>query len=253
VDRDKGGGSEFDALRDYTIGMDHRSIDWKHSARHRRLVAKEYRSERNHPVVLAIDTGHLMSIPIGGVPKLDHAINSALLMTYFALNSGDRVGLFAFDSKVRSHSEPRGGIRNFHRLQRQTAELNYQAEETNFTLGLAELASRLSRRTLIVLLTDFTDTITAELMIENMQRLARKHLVVFVTSRDPSLEDLTLARPRSALDMQRAVVAADFIRERELVLERLRRLGVHCLDSHPGKVSTDLINRYLEIKRRELL
>jgi len=253
IDKKRGEGSEFDALREYVRGMDHRAIDWKHSARHRRLVAKEFRSERNHQVVLALDTGHLMSQPIENVPKLDHAINSALMLSYIALHTGDRVSMFAFDERVRSYTKPQGGVRTFDRIQRQSSDLEYRSCETNFTLGLAELATRLGRRSLVVLFTDFVDTITAELMLENVQRLVRKHLVIFVASQDPTLSKLALAEPMTMTDMHSSVIAANLVSERELVMQKLKRLGVQCLDVHPGQVSSSLVNNYLDIKRRELL
>jgi uncharacterized protein (DUF58 family) len=233
--------------------MDHRAMDWKHSARHRKLVCKEFRAERNHQIVIAVDTGYLMSEPLGGIPKLDHAINAALLLGYFSLRAGDRISLYAFDSKVRAFSEPQAGVGAFPRLQRMTADLDYQHDETNFTLALAELATRLRRRSLVVVLTDFVDSITAELMVENVQRLARRHLVLFVATRDPSLEAAATGMPVSVRDIGRSVVAGQFDREREVVIERLKRSGVHCIDSLPGQVSVDMLNRYLEIKRRELI
>ena len=88
-----------------------------------------------------------------------------------ALKTGDRVGLFAFDARVRLFAEPQGGVHAFGRLQRQTTALAYSAAETNFTLGLVELGQRLRRRSLVVVLTDFVDTVTAELMVENLARL----------------------------------------------------------------------------------
>ena len=78
---------------------------------------------------------------------------------------------------------PQRGIASFARIQRATAELDYHHQETNFTLGLAELATRLKRRALVILFTDFVDTVTAELLIESLQRVANKHVVVFVTQR----------------------------------------------------------------------
>lgn len=253
VDQSRGDGSEFESLRDWVPGFDLRAIDWKHSARHRKLVCKEFRAERNHPIVIAIDTGHLMSEPVGGIPRLDAAINAGLLLAYVSLRVGDRVGLFGFDSRVRLFSEPAAGVQSFPRLQRLTAELDYRTDETNFTLGLAELATRLTRRSLVVVLTDFTDTVTAELMVENVARLARKHLVLFVSLRNPGLGSVVEVQPRGFRDMAEAVVAADFIRERELVLERLRRFGVLSVDAPPGAVSSQLIDQYLHIKRRELV
>lgn len=252
-----GDGSEFDALRDYQPGFDRRAIDWKHSARHRRLVCKEFRSERNHQIILALDTGHLMREPIGGVPRLDHAINAALLLSYASLKGGDRVGLFGFDASVRLRAEPLGGVDRFPRLQRMTAALDYAAEETNFTLGLTLLSQQLQRRSLIVLFTDFVDTVTAELMVENLGRLSNRHLVLFVTLQDPELRSLVDAAPDSipgSMDsVARSVVADELRKERLVVFERLRRLGVQCLEAPYNRVGTDLINRYLAIKQREMI
>jgi len=252
VERFLGDGSEFESLREYVVGLDHRAMDWKSSARHRKLLCQEFRAERNHQVVLAVDAGQLMSEPVGGVPKLDHAINASLLLGWFCLRTGDRVGLIGFDERVRSWAEPAGGMHTFRRLQAMSAEIDYAHTETNFTLTLAELSTRLRRRSLVVLFTDFLDTVTAELMIDNVTRLARRHLVLFVAVRDPSLETRALARPRSLGTLHEAVVAGDFARERSIVLERLKRAGAHCIDTTPDQFSMALVNRYLDIKRREL-
>jgi uncharacterized protein (DUF58 family) len=252
VERFLGDGSEFESLREYVPGLDHRAIDWKSSARHRKLLCQEYRAERNHQVVLAVDAGQLMSEPVDGVPKLDHAINAAILLGWFCLRTGDRVGLIGFDEKVRTWAEPMGGMHAFQRLQAMSAEIDYRTVETNYTLTLAELSTRLKRRSLVVLFTDFLDTVTAELMIDNVTRLARRHLVLFVAVRDPSLETRALARPRSLRLVHEAVVAGDFMRERHVVLERLKRAGAHCIDVDPARFSMSLVNRYLDLKRREL-
>jgi len=253
AERYVGDGSEFEALREFVPGLDHRAIDWKATARHRRLLVQEFRAERNQQIVLAIDTGHLMREPIAGIPKLDHAINAGLLLGYFSLRAGDRVGLFAFDEGVRAYVEPTGGPGAFRRLQAATAALEYRATETNFTLGLAELATRLRRRSLVAVLTDFVDVVAGDLMIENLVRLSRRHLVLFVTLRDPGLGAIAGAAPHSADALHRAVVAGDFVRERERVLSRLRRAGIRTLDAAPERISVDLLNRYLDAQRRELI
>ncbi|MCA9679636.1 MAG: DUF58 domain-containing protein [Myxococcales bacterium] len=253
VERYIGDGSEFESLREYVPGLDHRAIDWKASARHIKLLCQEFRAERNHQVVMAIDAGHLMSEPLDGIPRLDHAINAGLLLSWFCLRTGDRVGLVGFDDQIRTWADPLGGVHNFARLQHLTADLAYRRVETNFTLALAEITTRLRRRSLVVLITDFLDTITAELMVENVLRLSRRHLVLFVALRDPGLERRALAVPRSVTTLHEAVVANDFARERQIVIERLRLAGVHCIDTEPARFSMNLLNRYLDIKRRELI
>ncbi|HLH89832.1 MAG TPA: DUF58 domain-containing protein [Xanthobacteraceae bacterium] len=253
VQEQRGEGTEFDALREYTAGLDSRFIDWKHSARHRKLLSKEFRTERNHQIILAFDTGYLMVDPVDGLPRLDHAINAGLLLAWISLQGGDFVGLLAFDEVLRQYHQPRRGVANFPRLQRATAGLDYRHSETNFTLGLAELGARLQRRALVILFTDFVDTVTAELMIEATQRIARRHVVVFVTLRDAILHGLADAPPVSFGAVAQSVIAHGFLRERLTVFERLQRIGIHCLDVPSRSLPVGLINRYLMIKQRGLL
>jgi uncharacterized protein (DUF58 family) len=253
VQQERGEGTEFDALRDYVPGLDHRFMDWKHSARHLKLLCKEFRTERNHHVVLSFDTGYLMCEPLDGVPRLDHAINAGLLLAWISLRSGDLVGTYGFDAAVRHYHQPVRGVSSFGRVQRAAAGLDYQHAETNFTLGLAELSVRLKRRALVILFTDFVDTVTAELLIESMQRVATRHVVIFVTLRDPLLQRTVDAAPERFETVAQAVIAHDFLLDRRVVLERLQRLGVHCLDVSIGELSTALVNRYLMIKQRGLL
>lgn len=250
---ERGEGTEFEALRDYAPGHDPRHVDWKRSARHRKLLAKEFRTERNHPIVLAFDTGRLMREPIDGLARLDHAVNAGLVLASLALRAGDLVGLYGFDAALRSYHAPLRGIERFPRLQRATAELAYRPEETNYTLGLASLGQRLRRRALVILFTEFVDTITAELMIESLGRMANRHVVVLVTLRDESLERSLDAAPADLETVAEAVVAEHFRRDRSVVFERLARLGLHTLDVRPGGLSVALVNRYLDIKSRGLL
>jgi uncharacterized protein (DUF58 family) len=249
----KGEGAEFEALREHSPGLDSRFIDWKHSARHRKLLCKEFRIERNHQVVMAFDTGHLMLEPVDGITRLDHAINAGLVLAWVSLQGGDLVGTYGFDARIRQFMGPVRGVSSFARLQRATAELDYHHQETNFTLGLAELNARLKRRALVILFTDFVDTITAELLIESMQRVANRHLLVFVTQRGSALQNAVDASPRQFADVAQAVIAQDFLRERSIVFERLERLGIHCLDVPSHGLPVALINRYLLIKQRGLI
>jgi uncharacterized protein (DUF58 family) len=250
---DLGSGSEFHALNEFHTGMDRRTIDWKQSARHGTLLAKEFRAERNHPVILALDTGRLMCEPLAGLPRIDHALNAALLLAYVSLKAGDRAGLYGFDARPNISSGPLSGPNAFAHIQRLAASVDYSTEETNFTLGLTQLHGQLSRRSLVVVFTDFADTTSAELMLDNVARLLSEHLVIFVIMRDDELEDMARQAPAGADDVSRAVVAAALLRERELVVTRLRRLGVQIVEAPADQIGPALISRYLDLKRRDLL
>ncbi|HEV7659537.1 MAG TPA: DUF58 domain-containing protein [Allosphingosinicella sp.] len=248
-----GEGAEFEALASYRQGMDRRAIDWKQSARHSALIAKEYRTERNNNIVMALDSGRAMSEPLGAIPRVDRAVSAALLTAYVALKGGDRVGLFAFDSHPRAASLPIGGPRAFATLQRVAASIGYSTSETNYTLGIATLAADLTRRSLIIVFTEFADTISAELMLSAVGMLLKRHLVLFVVAKDEELEALAAAEPATSEDVSRAVTAAGLLRERRLVLTRLRHLGVHVLEAAAAEAGPALVDTYLGFKRRSLL
>lgn len=253
IQRIVGSGSEFEALKEFQAGHETRHIDWKHSARHRRLLVKDMQVERNHQIILAHDTGYLMREPIDGVPKLDHAINAALKLAWVGLSTGDQIGLYAFADSPRLFVAPQGGKRAFAPLRLATQDVAYVSRETNFTLGLSALNQRLGRRSLIILFTDFVDTVSAELLVENVGVLSRKHVVVFATPKDPFAEAYLDQPPQGLTDATRAVVAETFAHERRLVFDRLRRLGVDVLDVPHQGLSTALLNTFLSIKERNLL
>ena len=136
--RRAGQGREFEALKDYQPGMGRRMIDWKRSARHGKLLAREFRVEENNNIVLAIDSGRLMCEPVDGVPKVDRAVTAALLSAFIALKGGDLVSLFSFDSRPRVTSGAVRGSGSFAMIQKRAAEIDYSSEETNFTLALID-------------------------------------------------------------------------------------------------------------------
>ena len=249
--RDRGDGSEFDALTEFQPGMDRRLVEWKQSARHVRLLAKEVRAERNHQLVFAIDTGRAMCEPVAGAARVDWSINASLMLAYVALKLGDRVSFFGFDSRPHLMTGFVSGTRAFSLLQAQTAKLDYSTDESNYTLSLTALAERLQRRSMLIVFTDFTDTVNAELMVESITRLARRHLIVFVTFADEELETLRDAEPRTAEDVARAVIAQRLLLERGVVLARLRRLGVHIVDAPVRQLGQALVGAYDMLRRQE--
>ncbi|MFV2053535.1 DUF58 domain-containing protein [Aliiroseovarius sp. YM-037] len=249
----RGEGSEFHQLRDFTAGMDPRMIDWKRSARHGGLVARETHAERNHQIIMCVDNGYLMREVIDGLPKIDRAINGALATTWAAGLGGDLVGFYSFDSRPRLYLPPAPGRAAFNRIRMEAASLEYNSVESNHTLALAHLNGQLNRRSMIVVFSDFVDQITAELLVENLAVLSRHHLLMFVALRDPSLERTVNPEDPSLGNVAMAVSAAQIHRERQIVLDQLRRLGVVCLDIEPDKLTPELVSAYLDIKAREMI
>jgi uncharacterized protein (DUF58 family) len=248
-----GDGTEFHQLQDFTPGMNVKSIDWKRSARRRSLVAKDMHAERNHNVILCLDTGYLMQQDVAGLSRLDHAVTAALAMAWAAAIGGDRVGYFSYDVRPHHLESPGPGRRSFSRMRSWSAELFPEPRETNHTLAMSVLNAHTPKRSLIVVFTEFIDTTSAELLLDTLAVLARRHLIVFVAIRDPDLDRLVASSPKT-MDMAAQIVSAhQSLAERRLVIERLNRLGVTVIDARPGTITTKLISTYLEIKTRELI
>ena len=248
-----GEAGEFDTLEAYAPGMDIRSIDWKASARHMAPRVRRFRLERNQRVVACLDTGRLMADPINGLQRLDHGIHTLLLAGYAAARAGDLVGLHAYGAEPRIHVPPAAGVRQLKRLARACARLHYEDAETNHVHGLRDLLVRLKRRSLVIIFTDFVDSITAELMLETIGYLVQRHFVMFVALDDELIEAPLRHEPHTPEDLSRAVVAGGLRQDRLRVLRRLERMGVNVVHGPPGRLAMELINRYLRIKKRGLI
>jgi uncharacterized protein (DUF58 family) len=251
--RIRGEGTQFEALSEYEPGMDRRRIDWKASARHARLYARENESERNNQIVFAFDCGQAMCEPVDGLPRIDRAVSAALTCAYVALKGGDKVALFGFARRPQLMTPFIADARAFYRLQSAAAGLDYEPVEPNFTLALATLTARLQRRSLVVVFSDFTDPTAAELMVESLGRLVGKHLVLFVTMTDSEVEDLITAPPGDIATLARSVTADSLAQQRKLVLTRLRRLGIDVLEAPWESIGPRLIDRYLAIRNSEAI
>jgi uncharacterized protein (DUF58 family) len=249
----RGGAWEFESLRDYTPGDDVRLLDWKATARRRKPIVRNQEAERNQTLLLLVDCGRLMNAEVEGGAKVDHAVNTALVLAHVALARGDRVGLSTFSHTVHAWVSPRAHLGQNRLITEALYDLRGNFSETDHGLCLRLLAARHPKRALLVVLTDFVDAETSAEMVAHLQVAARRHLVLFCALKDPFLERAARSRPRTAAEGFRKAAAVDLLRERRQVLERLRQMGIHVLDVEPTGVTAPLINRYLEITFRGLL
>ncbi|WP_338426942.1 DUF58 domain-containing protein [Sphingopyxis kveilinensis] len=248
--RFRGEGTEFEALAEYQPGMDRRAIDWNASARHVKLLAKEYRVERDNRVVLAIDAGRTMAEPVGGMPRVDRAVSAALLLAYVGLKLNDRISLFSFAARPQALTPAYMHTQDFPALQRAAGLIDYAPVESNFTLALTTLSAQLNRRSLIILFTEFADATSADLMIRAAGRLVKKHRLLFIVMRDDEVEAEERRHPESAADVTRANVAAAMLADRQLVIARLRRLGADVIEVPADDMAASAVEAYLGIKRQ---
>lgn len=251
--RRPGGENEFERLRPYVPGDPYRHIDWRATARRNDFVTREFGQEVNQNLILLLDCGRMMSAGNGELTSFDHALNAALMMGQVALRHGDRVGLLAFDDKVRAWLPPKGGARAGSRLIRGTYDVFPSLVEPDYSMAFRHLSRHVRRRSLVVLFTSVVDAPSAGLVDSLVKALGTRHLPVCVWIRDQEVHTLLegpLAKPEDAYVRG---AASELVHWREASLAKARRRGALVVDAAPGELTPALLARYLEVKARRLL
>ncbi|SDJ33739.1 Uncharacterized conserved protein, DUF58 family, contains vWF domain [Frankineae bacterium MT45] len=244
--RQRGQGSEFDSLREYVAGDDVRSIDWRASARHRDTVVRTWRPERDRHIVLALDTGRSAAARIGDAPRLDAALDAALLLGALAAHAGDRVAMIAADIRVQARLPLSGRRDTLARLVGALTPLEASLVETDPQLLAAEIRRTSSKRALVVLFTSLDET-AADGLLSAVAALAQRHFVVVASVTDPRLVELAATRG-SATDAYTAAAAELALQARSAVAERLTRLGAVVVQAPAETFASKVADSYLDLK-----
>ena len=250
--RTRGQGTEFDSLRDYVEGDDVRSIDWRATARRRATVVRTWQPERDRHIVLVLDTSRTSAGRVGDIPRLDAAMDAALLLAALASRAGDRVDLIAGDRRV--HRKVVGSSRTtlLSDLVTAMAPLEPALLEADWPMLVSEVA-RLSRhRGLVVLLTPLEPSAIEESLLPPLGVLAQRHRVVLASVSDPALGQMR-ARVGETREVYDAAAAERTIALRQRTAAALGRLGVEVLDADPEHLPVTLADHYLLLKSRGLL
>ncbi|WP_426999187.1 DUF58 domain-containing protein [Pseudarthrobacter sp. N5] len=243
----RGAGTEFDSLRDYVRGDDVRSIDWRATARQSAVVVRTWRPERDRRVVIMLDTSRTAAARIDDEPRLDTGIEAALLLAVLAERGGDRVDFFAFDRRVRGRAGSTGRGNLLGQLVQAMAPLEAELIELDWQQIPGQIRALSPHRSLVVLLTSLDGGAPEEGLLPMAALLARQHMVVVASVRDPMLG--TMLRERNtATEVFRAAAAERTLLEREAVSLQLRQLGVEVVDAEPHQLPPLLADSYIRLK-----
>ncbi|HKT04496.1 MAG TPA: DUF58 domain-containing protein [Rugosimonospora sp.] len=247
VIRGRGQGTEFDALREYVMGDDVRSIDWRASARRSDVVVRTWRPERDRRVVCVIDTGRTSAARVGDEPRLDASIDAALLLGALANRAGDRVDLLAIDTAVRAAVDSGSSRTLLPRLVNALAPLEPALVETDFGLVAGEVLRRERKRALVVLFTALEPGALGEGLLPVLTPLTARHKVVVAAVHDPAVAELT-ARRGDLAAVYGAAAAHRTLAERDRVRLALIRRGVEVVDAPAEVFAAKVADAYLAMK-----
>jgi uncharacterized protein (DUF58 family) len=244
----RGGGTEFDQLREYTVDDESRRIDWSATARSGRPIVRTFRAERNQHVVVLFDNGRVMAGRVGGVPRAEYAMDAALLVTTVATRLGDRCGLLAFDRTVRAVVPPSHGRDQVGRVTDALYELEPALAESDYRGAFHQTLARFRKRSLIVLLTDLVEQAVGESLLPALPVLTRSHLLLVGAIQDPQVRAWADGPVDDADGAYRQAAAARTLRARERAAVRLRAAGATVVDVPPERLASELGDAYLEFK-----
>lgn len=243
----RGAGTEFDSLREYVVGDDVRSIDWRSTARRGEVVVRTWRPERDRRVLIIVDTGRLAAARLGDAPRLDAQIETTLLMAALATRAGDRVDVVALDTELRAQVRGKSGPALMSALADALAPVEAKLTETDWTLLTATAQAVLSQRALVVVLTALDGSGSYAGMLRALATLARSHVVVVASAQDPGLSRLRLERSDAESVYVAAAAERDLV-ELDAVRTRLRRAGVEVVEAEPARIAPALADAYLSLK-----
>jgi uncharacterized protein (DUF58 family) len=252
----RGQGTEFDSLREYVVGDDVRSIDWRATARRADVVVRTWRPERDRRVVIVLDTGRTAAGRVGvdptagdpgGWPRLDWSMDAALLLAALASRAGDHVDFLAHDRVTRAGVFGASRTELLARLVDAMAPLKPALVESDATAMVSAIVGRTRRRALVVLMTDLNASALDEGLLPVLPQLSAKHRVIVAAVTDPRVDQLAAGRSDAAA-VYDAAAAERSRNDRWRIASRLRHSGVDVIDAPPTELAPALADRYLAMK-----
>ena len=251
--RQRGMGREFESLREFRQGDEFRNICWTATARRGKVVTRLFQVERSQAVWLVIDAGRLLRARVGELSKLDLAVNAGLSLAQIALYSGDRVGLLVYGRKIQQRVGLGRGLPHMRQIMEGLAAAHEEVAEADHLLAASFLLQLQKQRSLIIWITDLADTSMTPEVVESASQILSKHLLLFTVIAQADLLVQAGKYPEDADEMYNTVAAQEMVQRREALLTRIRNKGALALEVNPGRLTTTLVNQYLQIKERSLI
>lgn len=245
--------SEFDQIRDYVWGDDIRTINWKATAKKAKLMANQYQDERSQQIFNVIDMGRVMMMPFNNLSLLDYSINASLVLSNTALYRHDKAGLLTFNTAIQTFMQAERRNNTMARMLEILYKQDTRFEESNFELLYAAIKRMIPHRSLLILYTNFESEISLSRQISYFQGIARNHLLLIVLFENTEITKFRQEEAKTLEAIYNQTIAEKFIYDKRKIVKELNRHGILAILSRPSELSVNLINKYLELKARNLI
>ncbi|PZD77301.1 DUF58 domain-containing protein [Mesonia sp. K7] len=244
---------EFEQIKNYVLGDDIRTINWKATAKNNHLMVNQYQDEKSQPIYNIIDASRVMKMPFNGLKLLDYAINSSLAISNIVLKKHDKIGLLTFSHKLINFMSASSRKAQLQQILEYLYNINTKFLDADFGMLYAQIKRRINQRSLILLYTNFEHISGLKRQLPYLKMINRSHLLVVVFFENTEVSKITEQHSDQLGDIYEQTVATDFVTDKQLMVKELQKHGIQTILTKPEELTVNSINKYLEIKARGLI
>jgi uncharacterized protein (DUF58 family) len=239
---------EFEHIRKYSKGDDYRTINWKATAKHNKLMVNQYQDEKSQNIFSIIDMGRTMQLPFNGMTLLDYAINSTLALSNIAMKKKDKAGLLTFEKKIHTFLKPGDDKQHLQQIFESLYAQQTGFSESDFERLYRYIRLHIPTRSLLMIYTNFEHINSLHRQLPFLKRLAKKHLPVVIIFENTELQKVVKTKANDTRELFHKIIAADFDWQKRMMIKELRLHNIQTILTAPEQLTTDTINKYLQLK-----
>jgi len=244
---------EFEQIKDYVLGDDLRTINWKATAKKNQLMVNQFQDEKSQPVYSIIDKGRIMKMPFSGLSLLDYAINATLVISNIVLKKHDKAGMLSFSKRIENVIVAQRRSSQMQLILESLYNVKTDFFESDFSRLYANIKRHITHRSLILMYTNFETLDGLNRQLPYLKAIAKSHLLVVIFFKNTELNGLITEKAQTVQQVYDKVIAEKFAFEKRLIVNELKKYGIYSILTTPENLTIDTINKYLEIKARGLL
>ncbi len=244
---------EFEKIKEYVQGDDIRTINWKATSKHNKLMVNQYQDEKAQRIFMLIDKGRTMQMPFNGLSLLDYSINATMALSHIILKKGDRAGMMTFSKKAENKVPADNKSGQLRKISEALYNINTNFFESDFNRLYQDVKYSIGQRSLILLFTNFETLDAVNRQMKYLRGIAKNHLLVVVFFKNSELQKIIHSNPESMQEVYDEIIAEKFEFEKKLIIQELRKYGIYTVYTLPENLNIEVINKYLEIKARGIL
>ncbi len=244
---------EFEQIKEYVSGDDIRTLNWKATAKKNSLMVNQFQDEKSQNIYMLIDKGRTMKMPFNGLSLLDYAINATLVLSNVILKKQDKAGMFTFSKKIDNRVVAERRTSQMQKILENLYNVKTDFFESDYSRLYADVKKNITQRSLLILYTNFETLDGLDRQLPYLKGIAKNHLLVVVFFQNTELKHITNKKAETIQEIYDKVIAEKFLFEKKLIVNELKKYGIHSVLTQPENLTLDTINKYLEIKARGIL